>query len=133
MKYLLIILSCLCFSLSLAQANEIHEERIQFEAGKSGATINGQIKGYKIVDYLLHAEAGQTISVKFAANFTSAYFNLLPPENPIALFTGSIAGHSYNGVLPLTGVYKIRVYLMRNAARRGSTAKYKLTLKIEGN
>lgn len=133
MKYLLIILSCLCFSFSIAQADEIHEERIQFEAGKSGATINGQIKGYKIIDYLLHANAGQTMSVKFAVNSTSAYFNLLPPLNPTALFIGSISGHSYNGVLPHTGVYKIRVYLMRNAARRGATAKYNLTIKIEGN
>jgi hypothetical protein len=35
-------------------------------------------------------------------------------------------------LLPADGVYTIRVYLMRNAARRNETANYTLEVRIAG-
>ena len=34
------------------------------------------------------------------------------------MFVGSISGNQFEGRLPASGDYKVRVYLMRSAARR---------------
>ena len=41
-----------------------------------------------------------------------------------------MSGDQFEGTLPAGGDYKIRVYLMRNAARRDETAKYRLEMII---
>ena len=41
-----------------------------------------------------------------------------------ALFVGSVSGERFEASLPSAGEYRIRVYLMRNAARRNATASY---------
>jgi len=38
----------------------------------------------------------------------------------------------YEGTLPESGAYKIRVYMMRSAARRNEIAKYRLDMTIAG-
>ncbi len=110
----------------------IQSQTVQFAKGKSSATINGQIKGYAVRDYVLRASAGQTMNVQFRPTNASAYFNVLPPNSETALFVGSTSGNSYSGRLPSTGAYRIRVYLMRNAARRNEVANFRLTVGIAG-
>jgi len=48
------------------------------------------------------------------------------------MFDGSIRGNSFSGKLPQTGDYRIRVYLMRNAARRGESATYSIDIEVSG-
>lgn len=93
------------------------------------ATVSGRLRGRETVDYLVPAKAGQALTVVFAPGNRSAYFNLLPPAGDTALFVGSTAGNRYEGVLPADGDYRIRVYLMRNAARRNESTRY--TLKVQ--
>jgi hypothetical protein len=45
---------------------------------------------------------------------------------------GSTSGNRFEAELPADGVYTIRVYLMRNAARRNETARYTLDVGIAG-
>lgn len=111
-------------------SQDITEERVSFAAGSSSANITGQITGYQIVDYVLGASAGQWAEITFAPSNPSAYFNLLLGDNPEALHIGSIAGNSFAGALPENGDYRIRVYLMRSAARREETATYQLDIAI---
>jgi hypothetical protein len=54
----------------------------------------------------------------------------------VAFFIGSTSGNQFEGVLPESGDYKIRVYMMRSAARRNEVANYRLEMIIttaEGN
>lgn len=118
---------------ALALSQNITESRIQFAAGSSGTTIEGSIKGDAIIDYMLGAQAGQRMVIAFEADNPSAYFNLLPSDDPTALHIGSVAGNGYEGTLIRSGDYRVRVYLMRNAARRGETAAYTLSVSITGN
>jgi hypothetical protein len=119
-------------SSALAQ-DEIRKERISFERGTSLATVEGSITGYESVDYLVGAKAGQDISVTFETDHSSSYFNVIPPdEENVAVFIGSTSGNSYSGQLDLDGDWKIRVYLMRAAARRDETANYSLTVSVTG-
>lgn len=111
-------------------AQNIREERVQFAPGTSGATITDSIRGYEIVDYLLRAEVGQQMSVDLQISNSSGYFNVMIGDNPEAIHIGSINGNSWTGTLPETGDYRIRVYLMRNAARRDEVADYSLSVEI---
>ncbi len=108
------------------------QEQICFTPGASGATIAGKIKGRQGIDYRVHASAGQSMTAIFKTSNRSAYFNILPPASDTALFVGSTSGDRFEAELPVDGEYTIRVYLMRNAARRNETANYTLKVSMGG-
>jgi hypothetical protein len=114
-----------------AQA-EIRAQEIRFAKGASAASVKGRIQGDQTIDYRLRARAGQTLTVVFKPGNPSAYFNLLPPGSETALFVGSTSGHRFEGALPADGVYTIRTYLMRSAARRNEAASFALDVAIAG-
>ena len=118
--------------LTQARAQQgIPTERVQFPEGKSSAVVEGSITGYKIKDYVLKARKGQYMNVSMATDNGANYFNILAPgESDEAMFNGSGSQNLYEGILPKTGDYKVRVYLMRSAARRGEAAKYRLEMII---
>jgi len=108
-------------------------ERVHFAKGATSTVIKGQVKGYHYVDYQVRAGAGQTLSVGLESSNASSYFNILPPgSGDVAMFVGSTSGNGFSGVLPTDGDYSIRVYLMRNAARRNESARFTLALGISG-
>lgn len=117
----------------VALAQDIREERVSFEPGTSGTVIEGSITGNEIVDYMLSAQSGQRMGIDFEPDNPSTYFNLLPDDDPSAIHIGSIAGNSYDGMLKRDGDYRIRVYLIRAAARRGETGDYRLSVSITGD
>ena len=119
--------------LGASLADDIRTEKVQFDAGESQATVEGSIKGYETVDYVLGASGGQTMTVNMQTDNLSSYFNILAPgEADVAFFVGSTSGNSYSGALPDSGDYKVRVYMMRNAARRDEVANYSLDIAIAG-
>ena len=110
----------------------IRQEKVQFAKGASSAVIKGQLKGDAMVDYLVRAAAGQTLSVKLQKTNAQNYFNVMPPGSTgSAMFVGD-SGENYSGVLPTDGDYIVRVYLMRPAARRGESSNYTLTVGASG-
>lgn len=128
------VLSLLLFSVSPTVAEDIRTERVHFKQGTNGATVEGRIKGYDTVDYILGASAGQSMNVSMATRNTSAYFNILPPgSNDVAVHVGSSDGNQFEGVLAQSGDYKVRVYMMRSAARRDEVADYRLEMTITGS
>ncbi|WP_209262239.1 hypothetical protein [Thiorhodococcus minor] len=113
-------------------ADDIRTERVQFKKGASSATVESSIKGYEGVDYVLGARKGQSMNVSMATSNTANYFNILAPgKDNEAMFIGSTSGNQSEGTLPASGDYKIRVYLMRSAARRGEVAAYRLEMIID--
>jgi hypothetical protein len=115
-----------------AVASDIHTERVQFAKGANSATIEGRIQGYKSVDYVLGAKQGQSMNVSMGTDNGANYFNIIAPgkENE-AMFVGSSSGNQFEGTLPASGDYKVRVYLMRSAARRDEIANYRLEMIID--
>ena len=113
---------------------DIKVERVSFERGKNSATIESSITGYAVVDYVLGARQGQYMNVSMTTDNGAAYFNILTPgEDQVAIFRGSVNENQYEGILPESGDYKVRVYMMRSAARRNEAANYTLTVNITGN
>lgn len=108
-------------------------QSISFAKGQSAAALKGRITGQQHVDYTLRAGAGQTLSVSLESGNRSIYFNLLPPgSKDVAMARGELRDNRYAGVLPDDGVYTIRVFLVRAAARRGTAADYTLKVGAEG-
>ncbi len=127
-----LLLSLLLASPHAAAGTPIRQQAIQFKPGAASVTIKGTLKGDQTIDYQLRARAGQTLTVRFKPSNLSAYFNVLPPGSETALFIGSTAGNDFTGTLPVDGTYTIRVYLMRNAARRNETTTYTLDVGLAG-
>lgn len=124
---------CLLQTPMLMAASDIRTEQVQFKKGTSSAVISSSIKGYEIVDYELRANAGQVMNTSLTTKHSATYFNILAPgENETAMFVGSTSGQQFEGVLPKSGIYKIRVYMMRSAARRNEVASYRLEIIISG-
>ena len=112
--------------------DEIRTERVHFKHGATSAVVEDSIKGYQTVDYVLGARKGQSMNVSMATDNGANYFNILAPgENEVAMFTGSTSGNQFEGTLPANGDYKVRVYMMRSAARRDEVAKYRLEMIID--
>jgi len=130
------VLLALLFAASSPAAragSEIRTERIHFAKGATSAVVEGTIRGYRTVDYVLGASKGQLMNVSLTTKNTATYFNILAPgETEVAFFNGSVSENQYEGVLPASGDYKIRVYMMRSAARRNETANYRLEMIVSG-
>lgn len=114
---------------ALAQ-DAVRTERVYFARGTSSAALAGTLRGDATVDYVVGAREGQTMTVSLRASNASAYFNVLPPGSEGEAIDGAANTTRWSGVLPASGDFKVRVYLMRNAARRGETANYTLNIGV---
>lgn len=117
-----------CLTPAMAQARN---ETVHFTRGTSGTTLKGSITGDESVRYSIGVSAGQAMDVQLDTDNASSYFNIIAPGASEALYNGSISGNGTSFVVPSSGNYVVDVYLMRNAARRGETANYDLTLYVE--
>jgi len=118
-------------TISNVFSQDIKTKRIQFEKGRSGSTIEASITGSEIVDYLLNVQEGQVLNVSMATDNAANYFNIMEPEEEyVAIFNGSVNENMFEGILKKSGDYRIRVYLMRSAARRNEKANYRLEVNV---
>lgn len=114
-------------------ADDIVTRPVRFSKGASATTIQGALKGRQTIDYALRAKAGQTMKIELKTSNDALYFNVLPPgSNDVALYNSSVGGNDWSGALPQDGEYKVRVYLMRSAGRRGESAPFTLTIGLKG-
>jgi hypothetical protein len=109
-------------------APDIRTQRVAFKDGR--ATIKGSVTGYGAIDYVFPVGAGESIEVVLQSSKGSNYFNVNPPGSDVAIFNGSSEGSTFRGVASTGGDYTARVYLMRNEARRGTTARYTLRIAV---
>jgi hypothetical protein len=111
----------------------IQSQRVTFAAGADSTLLQGQLKGDQTIDSILRAGAGQTLTVELKGSNLQNSFNVIAAGADNALFIGSSSGNRFRGLLPSDGVFKVRVYLMRAAARRDETSRYSLRLGITGS
>lgn len=132
-KTMLLILGTLSLSTAPVWAKDnIREKTVTFQKDQSGVAFKEHIKGDETVDYRLDARAGQTMEITLKSSNRFTYFNILPPGGETAIFVGSTSGNHFSGALPQNGGYTVRIYLMRNAARRNETADYRLAIHSGG-
>ena len=127
-----ILLFCLTALLPQITSAQIQTRAVVFPKGSSTATIKSSVTGSKTIDYTVSANSGDFLKVSLKTNNGANYFNLLPPgSNDVAVFIGSTEGNECDHQVTVTGTYKIRVYLMRSAARRNEKGTFTLTVTRE--
>lgn len=120
--------------ITVAAEPGIQVKQVQFKKGSSGSTIKASIKGEQTIDYKLRTGAGQVLTVSFKPSNPSTYFNVLPPGSQgEAIHIGSSAGNEFKLDSTEAGEYSVRVYLMRNAARRNEHSNYQLKIDVTGS
>jgi hypothetical protein len=117
---------------ALLAAQGVRQQRVSFKPGGSSAVVKGTLKGDDTIDYVLGAAEGQSMQVTLKASSSAASFNVLPPGSEAAIAIGANVGNEWNGSLPAKGDYRVRVFLVRSAARRGESATYTLQIGITG-
>ena len=112
----------------------IRSERIYIPSGSNSASLQGNIRGQEVVDYLLQARAGDYLNISLAAQSGSPFFNLMEPgEQYAAIYNGSNRGNQFEGTAQRNGDYRIRVYQMGNARDSGTRANFRLeVIKTSG-
>lgn len=95
------------------------------------ASVQNALEGHKIVEYRFRGQAGQIVQINFQASSRGGAYTVLPPGPPGAVLYDSAGnGGLFEGNLPVTGDYRIRVYLDPQAAARGDFANYALSLQL---
>ncbi|MEQ7874158.1 hypothetical protein ABDK56_09175 [Sphingomonas sp. ASV193] len=119
-------------ALTTIASAQIITSNVNFARGRMATIIPGMIAGDQTRDYVVRANAGQTLRVRLAGS-PIVYFNVLPPgSNDQAIFIGSNEGRNFSGTLSASGAYKIRVYQMRASARRGERGAFRLDISVAG-
>ncbi len=104
---LLLALSSLTLTPSLAQKGTNVERRISFARGRSSATVKGYIADRMTThEYLLGASAGQTLTVRLSSARKDVSICVTYPSGQMP---ANSCGRSFSGTLPADGDYSIIV------------------------
>jgi ribosomal protein S11 len=102
-------------------------QRIQFAAGATSATVNGQVSGDVFNGYVINAQANQRMRITLMSysltNFV--YITLISPGgSPLA--RAQAGAQSFDGILPESGDYTIQV----SAPAGTTTTAYSLVVTV---
>lgn len=127
----LVAVVALTLGLGTVAAEEIGTQRTQCAKDIGSAWVQGRIKGYEAVDDPFGARKGQVANTRLGIRHSTTCFHLpAPGQTEAAPFNGSTSENPFEGALPESGAYRIRVYMMRSAARRNVVADYGLEFII---
>ena len=130
MKTQLTLLAFIAVSACSLAKDVVRVETVRFDGKATSKEIEGSLKGYASVRYVVDAKAGQNLQVRLRPTKADAYFDIMPPDDGRALHAGR-NGDFWSGVLPTSGMYTINVYQMRSAARRGALAAWTIKISLE--
>ncbi len=119
-------------SVTAAQAQSAAERMVRFRPGATAAEVAGSIRGDGDVTYRLRAARGQVMQVMFSPSNRSCYFNAFEPGQAEAVHNGSLSGNEFGRSPTAAGDYRFQVYLMRNAARRNETCRFRISFELTG-
>lgn len=116
-------------SVSQGAASDRH---VTFRPGATATEIRGMVRGRADETLRLRTAAGQVMQVLFAPSNRSCYFNAFAPGQEGAVHVGSSAGNEFGQSPTIAGEYRFQIYLMRNAARRNETCRYRISFEVTG-
>ncbi|MDY0963958.1 hypothetical protein [Massilia sp. CFBP9026] len=105
---------------------------LRFAPGQAELNISGSVTGYQTLDYEFDGSVGREVTVLLDyPGRASLYHNVIAPSEAL-VFNGSLEGSRFQATLREGGRYRVRVYLMRNDARRGKRAAFTLHIRQAG-
>lgn len=119
-----------CMTVLLSGAFGQARENVRFAPGTHGTKLPGTVRGFAYRDYIVRASGGQTMKVNLDASKGATVFTIFLPNGDN--LAGASETDNFTGKLPANGEYKIRVAMMRSAARRrGSVSNFTLRINIK--
>ena len=104
--------------------------RLRFPSGASSTSVKGTVRGYAYRDYLVRANADQTITASVSSANTYTILTIFRPDGEN--LDGAAQMDEFSGTLPVSGDYVIRVGMMRaGARRRGAVSNFTLKVSID--
>ncbi|MBL8705150.1 MAG: hypothetical protein JNM30_09915 [Rhodospirillales bacterium] len=128
MRFRALAVAVLAIAVPAIAWSAARTERVTFPKDRPTAAIKGQIRGDSSVDYVVAAQAGQTMTITLTASNASAHFNVTAPGTRTAMFDGSVLGNEFKAKLPLSGDYVVQLYLSPDAVKRKASANYTLAI-----
>lgn len=124
----LIVASTFLATHGTAQEQQTAPTVLNIAPAQPALQVRGEIAGYQTMTYVFDSAAGveTTIGLDHPGR-ASLYHSVIAPSG-VMLFNGSMDGARFRATLGESGRYQVRVYLMRNDARRGMRVAY--TLRI---
>lgn len=123
-----LVIGFLWISFTVIANDEPHKVVFDPDSSVQQVEFEERITGDEFKDYLVSGNAGDVLNVTLSPSNLSNNFNIYPVGSAEAVFTGAVKGHYVRHQLANNGDYVVRVYLMRNAARRNESSDYKLTI-----
>ncbi len=94
--------------------------------------LEDTISDFESVSYVVTLRQGQSLRVLLATNNASNCFDIYEPDAAKPIYIGGDSGNTHELHAQRPGNYRIRVFLLRLAARDGQSAQYTLELKVTG-
>ena len=124
------LVACLAVAVPAAARETVRP--VSFKPGATATLAKGVIRGDDGVTHTLALAEGQVLQLLFKPSNRSCHFNVYEPGAAEAVHIGSVAGNEFGQNPTKAGVYRLQVALMRNAARRGETCRYSLSIEATG-
>jgi xanthosine utilization system XapX-like protein len=105
---------------------------VNFRPGKSSAVLVGRLVGDQAIDYVLTVKAGQKVSVTLTKAKSSAGYLVIDAGTGNGMADSNLAGTRANVVAVTDGKVKVRLFMVRAAARRGESSPFSLTISVTG-
>lgn len=129
------------FAPAASAQDPVRSEQVRFAPGTTATSLSGVVSGRETVLYEIGAEAGQTMDVRLTSASDSVYFNVYEPGRGLgeqALAVSDQIGSNpmvpdlnrFSAILPTSGTYKVAIYLVRAAARRGESAGFMIDISV---
>lgn len=132
MRELLTLAALLAFAWPAAPS-QAAERNVRFAPGATAVMLKGVIRGDGDATYVLQTIDGQVLQALLTTSNRSCYFNVYEPgQQQEAAHIGSGAGNEYSLDPATPGTYRFQIYLMRNAARRNESCRYRLSIELTG-
>lgn len=112
---------------------EANDRRVVFPHGATAVTLKGKISGRGDNSYVLTAAAGQVLQVLLSPSHRSCAMNVFAPGLTTAAHIGTVSGNEFGSSPTRAGNYRIQVYQVRSAARRGESCRYSLSVELTGH
>ena len=104
---------------------------VRFPRSRSNVTLAGRLRGYEVVDYVLHAQARQQMTVRLTSTTRPLTMAVYDPDKRAVCVEA--CADRWSGSVARAGDYVVRVGLPRAEARRNRTARYQIQFTLTSN
>jgi hypothetical protein len=103
---------------------------VSFDERRTPRSFDNSIAGFEEVVYVVPLRQGQSLRVALSSSNISSCFDIYAPGETKPVFVGGDSGSTHRLLARTSGDYRVKVYLLRLAARDDQSARYTLEFEL---